>query len=81
MPRATINEAGDYLFPAREGAIGPDHIRAEIGEVLTGERPGRTSPDEITLFKSLGLAIEDLAAAEYLYGRAREQKVGSWVEF
>lgn len=78
---STINEAGDYLFPAREGAIGPDHIRAEVGEVLKGERPGRTSPDEITLFKSLGLAIEDLAAAEYLYGKAREQKVGSWVEF
>lgn len=78
---STINEAGDYLFPAREGAIGPDHIRAEIGEALTGERPGRTSPDEITLFKSLGLGIEDLAAVEHLYGRAREQKVGSWVEF
>ena len=78
---STINEAGDYLLAARDGAIGPDHIRAEIGEVLKGDRPGRTSPDEITLFKSLGLAIEDLAAAEYLYGRAREQKVGSWVEF
>ena len=78
---STINEAGDYLFPARDGSIGPDHIRAEIGEVLKGDRPGRTSPDEITLFKSLGLAIEDLAAAEYLYERAREQKVGSWVEF
>jgi len=78
---STINEAGDYLVPAREGAIGPDHIRAEIGEVLNGELPGRTSPDEITLFKSLGLAIEDLAAANYLYRRARDQKVGSWVEF
>jgi len=78
---STINEAGDYLFPAREGAIGLAHIRAEIGEVLKGERPGRTSMDEITLFKSLGLAIEDLAAAEYLYGRAREQQVGSLVEF
>jgi len=78
---STMNEAGDYLFAAREGVIGPNHIRAEIGEVLNGESPGRTSPDEITLFKSLGLAIEDLAAAEYLYERAREQKVGSWVEF
>ena len=78
---STINEAGDYLFPAREGVIGPNHIRAEIGEVLNRESPGRTSRDEITLFKSLGLAIEDLAAAGYLYERAREQKVGSWVEF
>ena len=48
---STLNESGDYLFAMRGGAIGPDHIRAEIGEVLTGARPGRTSPDEITLFK------------------------------
>lgn len=78
---STINEAGDYLFPAREGAIGPDHIRAELGEVLRGEKPGRTSPDEITLFKSLGLAIEDLAAADYLYRKAKESNAGSWFEF
>ena len=78
---STINEAGDYLFPAREGAIGPNHIRAEIGEVLKGDRPGRTSPDEITCFKSLGLAVEDLFAAEYLYRKAREAKVGTWVEY
>lgn len=78
---STINEAGDYLFALRDGAIGPDHIRAEIGEVLRGDKPGRTSPDEITLFKSLGLAIEDLAAAEYLYRKARELNAGTWVEF
>ncbi len=78
---STLNEAGDYLLAAREGVIGPDHIRAEIGEVLIGEKPGRTSPDEITLFKSLGLAVEDLFAAEYLYRKARAAKIGSWVEF
>ncbi len=78
---STINEAGDYLFAVREGVIGPNHIRAEIGEVLKGDKPGRTSPDEITCFKSLGLAIEDLAAAEYLYRKARELNVGTWVEF
>jgi len=78
---STINEAGDYLFPAREGVIGPDHIRAEIGEVLKGDKPGRTSLEEITLFKSLGIAVEDLAAAEYLYGKARKLDVGTWVEF
>lgn len=78
---STINEAGDYLFAAREGAIGPDHIRAELGEVLTGQKPGRTSPDEITLFKSLGLAIEDLAAAGYLYRKAKELNAGAWFEF
>lgn len=78
---STLNEAGDYLFAAREGAIGPDHIRAEIGEVLIGAKPGRTGPDEITLFKSLGLAIEDLASAEYLYRQAQAQGVGTWAEF
>ncbi|HEX2270615.1 MAG TPA: ornithine cyclodeaminase family protein [Pyrinomonadaceae bacterium] len=76
-----LNEAGDYLFAAREGAIGPDHIRAELGEVLSGARPGRTSHDEITLFKSLGLAVEDLAAANYLYRKAKELNTGAWIEF
>lgn len=78
---STINEAGDYLFAMREGAIGPDHIRAELGEVLTGEKPGRTSEDEITLFKSLGLAVEDLASANYLYRKAKESNAGTWIEF
>lgn len=78
---STLNEAGDYLFAANEGAIGPDHIRAELGEILTGAKPGRSSADEITLFKSLGLAVEDLAAAEYLYKKARELSAGTWVEF
>ena len=78
---STINEGGDYLFALRDGAIGPDHIRAEIGEVLVGNKPGRTSPNEITVFKSLGLAIEDLASADYLYHKARKRKAGTWVEF
>jgi len=78
---STINEAGDYLLAAREGVIGPNHIRAEIGEVLKGDRPGRTSPDEITCFKSLGLAVEDLFAAEHLYRKAREANAGTWVQF
>ena len=78
---STINEAGDYLFAVRDGVIGPDHIRAEIGEVLRGDKPGRTSQEEITLFKSLGLAIEDLFAAEYAYRKAKQANVGTWVEF
>jgi len=78
---STLNEAGDYLFPASEGLVGPDHIRAELGEILTGSKAGRTSPDEITLFKSLGLAVEDLAAAAYLYKKAKESNAGTWVEF
>ena len=77
---STVNEAGDYLFPLREGAIGPEHIRAELGEVLAGAATGRTAPDELTVFKSLGLAVEDLAAAEYAYLRARERGAGTEVE-
>jgi ornithine cyclodeaminase len=78
---STLNEGGDYLFAMREGAIGPDHIRAEIGELLIDKHPGRASPEEITVFKSLGLAIEDLASAAYLYRRAKETQAGAWVEF
>jgi ornithine cyclodeaminase/alanine dehydrogenase-like protein (mu-crystallin family) len=78
---STVNESGDYLLAAREGAVGPEHIRAELGEVLAGTKPGRTSTHEITLFKSLGLAIEDLAAAAYLYDRCRETGAGTWVDF
>jgi ornithine cyclodeaminase/alanine dehydrogenase-like protein (mu-crystallin family) len=79
---STVNESGDYLFALREGAIrGEQHIRAEIGEILAGKAKGRTKPDEITLFKSLGLAIEDLASAAFLYEKAAATKAGTWVAF
>jgi ornithine cyclodeaminase len=78
---STLNESGDYLFAMRDGLIGPDHIRAEIGEILIGTQAGRRSIEEITLFKSLGLAIEDLAAAEYTYRQAQASNSGTWVEF
>jgi ornithine cyclodeaminase/alanine dehydrogenase-like protein (mu-crystallin family) len=75
------NEAGDYLLAQKEGAIGPDHIRAELGEVVAGMAPGRSSDDEITIFESLGLAIEDLAAADHVVRRARAEGVGVDVPF
>lgn len=79
---STLNESGDYLSAVREGAIaGPEHIRAEIGEILAGRAEGRRSRDEITLFKSLGIAIEDLAAAQFLYDKARRLGRGSVVDF
>jgi len=78
---STLNEAGDYLIAVHEGAIGPEHIKAEIGEVLIGAKPGRTSGDEITLFKSVGLAVEDLEAAGHVYRKAKQFGVGTWVEF
>jgi ornithine cyclodeaminase len=76
---STVNEAGDYLFPLREGAIDESHIRAELGEVLIGAAEGRRGPEELTVFKSLGLAVEDLAAAEHVLARAEAQDVGSLV--
>lgn len=78
---STMNEGGDYLFALREGAIGPDHIKAEIGELLVGSKTGRTSDNEITIFKSLGLAVEDLASAGYLYQKAQKSNKGAWVEY
>ncbi|MBW3670063.1 MAG: ornithine cyclodeaminase family protein [Acidobacteria bacterium] len=78
---STINESGDYLFALDEGLIDDEHIQAEIGEVLLEPAFGRRAEDEVTIFKSLGLAIEDLAAAAYLYEKARESGHGTWVEF
>ena len=68
---STLNEAGDFLIPQREGLIGPDHIRAELGELLLGTAEGRRSDDEITLFKSLGIGVEDLAAGELVLAARR----------
>jgi ornithine cyclodeaminase len=78
---STVNESGEYLRAIEEEGVGPDHIRAELGEVLIGSHDGRRSDDELTVFVSLGLAVEDLAAAEYLYRRARDDGVGSVVPF
>ncbi len=64
-----LNEAGDYILAAKEGAVGPDHIKAELGEVLAGMHPGREHEDELTIFESLGIAVEDLASAELIVRR------------
>jgi len=76
---SALNEAGDYLLAAKEGLIDADSIVGEIGELLIGTKHGRNSVNEITLFKSLGLAIEDVACAEYLYQKALSQNFGTWV--
>ncbi len=78
---STLNEAGDFLFPKQEGAIDDDHIKGEIGELLLGDCAGRRSDEEITLFKSLGLGVEDLAAAHHIYRRAVDRGVGVRSEF
>jgi ornithine cyclodeaminase len=78
---STLNEAGDFLTPKKEGAIGDDHIVGEIGEILTGKAPGRRTRDEITLFKSLGLAVEDVASAQHIYEEARRSGRGRFLPF
>lgn len=78
---SALNEAGDYLLAAQEGAVTPDSIVAEIGELVIESKQGRISPQEITLFKSLGLAIEDVVCAEYLFRKAQTENAGTWVEF
>ena len=75
------NEAGEYLRAVQEGAIaGEDHVRGELGEVLAGTAPGRRGDDELTVFRSLGLAVEDLAAAECAVAAARRLGIGTEVD-
>jgi ornithine cyclodeaminase/alanine dehydrogenase-like protein (mu-crystallin family) len=74
---STVNESGDLLL----AGLDERHILAELGEVLIGAHPGREHSDELTVFKSLGLAVEDLAAAELIVRKAREQRVGTEVDF
>ena len=69
---SALAEAGDFLLAKKEGAVGDGHIAGEIGEVILGRIPGRRSAEEITLFKSVGLAVEDAASARYLAERARD---------
>ena len=78
---SAINEAGDYVLAVKEGLVTQDSILAEIGELLLGTKVGRETPDDITLFKSLGLAVEDLACAQYLFRKAQDENAGSWVSF
>ncbi len=76
---SALNESGDVLLAMREGAIGEDHIVAELGEVLIGSARGRTGPDQVTLFKSLGLAVEDVAAARAVLDAAQRDGAGTTV--
>jgi alanine dehydrogenase len=76
---STLNESGDFRIPKAEGAIGDDHIAGELGDVLLDRVPGRRSPDEVTLYKSLGIAIQDLAAAHHIYAQATATGGGTLV--
>ncbi len=72
-------EAGDLIIPLNEGAITRDHVSANLGEVVAGLKPGRENDREITLFKSVGLALQDVSTASFVYRKALEAKAG--VEF
>jgi ornithine cyclodeaminase len=69
-----FNEAGDFLIPKKEGAINDKHVKAEIGEVLSGIKTGREHEEEITVFKSLGIAAEDIFSAYHIYQKINPNK-------
>jgi ornithine cyclodeaminase len=75
------NESGDFLIARAEGAIRDDHLLGEIGEVLSGKIRGRLSSDDVTVYESLGIAVEDLAAAHFIHERAKETGTGTWLEW
>jgi len=77
---AALAESGDIVRPMRDGRFGADHVAAELGEIVCASKPGRLDPGEVTLFKSLGLAIEDLVAAQLAFRRAKEAGRGITVE-
>jgi ornithine cyclodeaminase len=74
-------EAGDLIQPLRAGHIGKEHIHAELGEIVLGLRPGRTNTWEITLFKSVGIAVQDAFAARVAVVNARRLGLGREIEW
>jgi ornithine cyclodeaminase len=77
---AALSEAGDLLLAIADGAIDESHVVGTLGEVLIGQVQGRTDAQQITIFESLGLGLEDIAAASQVYGRALEDGIGTDVE-
>jgi len=73
---ASLAEAGDLLIPLERGLITEDHMYAELGQIAAGRKPGRTSSDEVTLFKSVGVAVQDVAAAAAVLEAARRRNLG-----
>ena len=76
-----MNEAGEFLIAKAEGALDDAHLVGELGEVLLGRAPGRRSPQDITIYESLGVCVEDLAAADFLLRRAAETNTGTVVDW
>lgn len=74
---AAIVESGDIVMNIAAGLFDTSHVRGELGELILGRIEGRTSPDEITVFKSLGMAVEDVVAADLVFRRASETGAGT----
>jgi ornithine cyclodeaminase len=77
---ACLAEAGDLIIPLEKNLISKLDIHAELGQIVNGERPGRESPEEITFFKSVGVAVQDAAAANEIVRAAEAQGLGTVVE-
>ena len=73
---ASLAEAGDIIDAIAEGAITEDHIYAELGELVIGQKRGRTNEQEITLFKTVGLALQDVSTAKKIYEMAKSKNIG-----
>jgi ornithine cyclodeaminase/alanine dehydrogenase len=73
---AALAEAGDLLIPMKEGNVGKNHVSGTLGEVIARAKPGREYDEEITLFKSVGLALQDASTAHMVYRMALKQKAG-----
>jgi len=78
---AALNEAGDLIQPLQAGLISTNHIHAELGEVITGRKEGRTGRDQVTIFKSVGIAVQDAAAARLAIAKARELHLGQVLQW
>ncbi|HEX9015603.1 MAG TPA: ornithine cyclodeaminase family protein [Chloroflexota bacterium] len=77
---AGIKEAGDLIMPISEGRVTAEHFADELGEVVDGHKPARTSPEQITIYKSVGIAIQDMAVANLVYRKALAAKAGTEVD-
>lgn len=81
LRESALHESGDILIPIEEGRVGRDHVVAELSDLVRGDTLGRVQSSDVTLFKSLGIASEDLAVAHHLYQWARDRGFGTWVNF
>ena len=78
---ATLAETGDLIQPMQAGLFGEEHVSTELGDIVLGRKPGRESAEQITYFKSVGVAVQDAMAAQLALKNARELKIGKEVKF